>query len=256
MRDALQYTLISSTFDGNFYQPNAITLRPKGITMETNGTQTSASTYYDEKYFEWQRHIGTFGGYANSKKFINSIKQSDVVVDFGCGGGFLLNNLECGRRIGIEPNPSAAESVKHLGIEHFPSTFDALGALGERFADVVISNNALEHTINPLQELLNLKSLLKAGGVIHFVVPCDSIRYSYNPKDINYHLFSWSPQNLGNLFTEAGFNVLTCRPYVHKWPPLYRQFSKLGWPIFNIICRIYGHIERSWFQVEIKAEKI
>jgi hypothetical protein len=61
--------------------------------------------------------------------------------------------------------------------------------------------------------------------------------------------------NLGNLFTEAGYRVEYSRSYIHKWPPFYKQISAFGWPIFNLACRIFGHLERSWFQVEIKATK-
>lgn len=238
------------------------TIQLLGIAMieqsqENNITaQAGVSNYYNAKYFEWQKNIGAFGGWANSYKFKDTISQNDTVVDFGCGGGFLLRSLDCKSRIGIEPNLSAAVSVESFGIQHFLSTIDAVNNLGQNIADIIISNNALEHTLNPLQELKNLRQLLKIGGNIHFYVPCDSIKYEYNPKDINYHLFSWSPQNLGNLFTEAGYSVEYVRPYIHKWPPFYSVIAKLGWPIFNIICRIYGRIDRSWFQVEIKAKKM
>ena len=223
-----------------------------------NYTTTSAGTsaYYDAGYFDWQKHIGAFGGWANAYKFRKSISEDDTVIDFGCGGGFLLSHLVCKRRVGIEPNVSAAESVKKFGIEHFASPAEALKELGQGVADVIISNHALEHTLNPLQELKDLKPLLKVGGTIHFVVPCDSIKYQYNPKDINYHLYSWSPQNLGNLFTEAGFTVEYSRPYVHKWPPGYKKIAKLGWSTFNLVCRIYGRLERSSFQVEVRAKKL
>jgi SAM-dependent methyltransferase len=222
--------------------------------IDSNGEAThGVSDYYDAKYFEWQKTIGAVGGWANSYKFKKSISTIDTVIDFGCGGGFLLANLDCDARIGIEPNPSAAESVKKLGIKHFPTPVEALKELGEGTADVIVSNNALEHVLNPLQELINLKPLLKKGGTIHFVVPCESIKYQYDPKDINHHLFSWSPQNIGNLFTEAGYVVEYVRPYIHKWPNQYLKLAKLGWPTFNFICRIYARIERSWFQVEIKA---
>ena len=87
-------------------------------------------------------------------------------------------------------------------------------------------------------------------------MPCDSIFYEYDPKDINYHLFSWSPQNLGNLFTEAGYIVEYSKAYIHKWPPFHTRFAKLGWPFFNLLCRIYGRLNRSCFQVEVKARKI
>ncbi len=177
------------------------------------------------------------------------------MIDFGCGGGFLLQNLNCRTRIGIEPNPSAADSVSRQGFQHYFNAIDALQGLGPGVVDVIVSNHALEHTLDPLQEIKNLRPLLKTGGIIHFVVPCESIGNKYNPLDINHHLFTWSPLNLGNLFTEAGYKVEYSKPYIHKWPRYYRQISNLGWPIFNIACRIYGHLKWSSFQVELKATK-
>lgn len=215
-----------------------------------------ASSYYDEGYFNWQKNIGVFGGWANAYKFKSTVTKGDTVIDFGCGGGFLLKSLVCSKRIGIEPNQSAFESIAKLGIRHFLSPTEVRNELGEEFADVIISNNVLEHTLNPLQELLNLKPLLRSGGTIHFFVPCDSINYSYDANDINHHLYSWSPQNIGNLFKEAGYEVQYSRPYIHKWPPYYKKIAKLGWVPFNIACRIYGRLNRSWFQVEVKAKKL
>lgn len=218
-------------------------------------TTSTASERYDKNYFDWQKNIGAFGGWANSYKFKKTIDKENSVIDFGCGGGFLLGHLECRQKIGIEPNAAAAEVITGHGIKHFLSPTAALTALGAESVDVIISNHALEHTLNPLEELKALSLILKSGGVIHFFVPCDSISYAYNPKDINYHLYSWSPQNLGNLFHEAGFEVVYSRPYTHKWPPYYRHFGKLGWPIFNLLCKIYAHFSRSWWQVEILARK-
>jgi hypothetical protein len=61
---------------------------------------------------------------------------------------------------------------------------------------------------------------------------------------------------IGNLFTEAGFSVIESQSYIHKWPPKYRLIAKLGGrSLFEIACRIYGRIERSWFQVRVIAEK-
>ncbi len=130
----------------------------------SNTKKTDASTHYDENYFDWQKNIGAFGGWANSFKFTENISANHTVIDFGCGGGFLLRHLSCGKKIGIEPNPAAASSVKNFGIQHFLSTSEALKKLGEEVADLIISNNALEHTLDPLQEIKNLRALLKVGG--------------------------------------------------------------------------------------------
>ena len=213
----------------------------------------TASDHYDAKYFEWQKSIGAFGGWANSHKFLSTVKPNDTVIDFGCGGGFLLANLHCGKRIGIEPNDAAGAEATKNGVTRFESPAAALAQLGEHAADVIISNHALEHTLNPLEEILALKRLLKPGGIIHFFVPCDSVDYLYDPQDVNYHLFSWSPQNLGNLFHEAGYRIVHSKPYKHKWPPFYRQFSRLGWPVFDLLCKLYGRINRNWVQVEVYA---
>lgn len=40
------------------------------------------------------------------KKYTGYISKEDVVFDFGCGGGFLLKNIECKKKIGVEINKS------------------------------------------------------------------------------------------------------------------------------------------------------
>ena len=217
-------------------------------------SEKNASDHYNSDYFEWQRKIGMFGGKANSFKFERSIKPNDTVIDFGCGGGFLLQNLNCSERLGVEVNESAHQQIIENGVRPFISPKALLDDRGAECADVIVSNNALEHTLNPLLELKSLLPLLKSGGKIHFVVPCDNISYRWTPNDINFHLYSWSPMNLGNLFVEAGFEVIEVKPYIRKWPPFYQKIQKVfGWSVFNLLCRIWGRIERSWYQVEIVA---
>lgn len=209
-------------------------------------------SHYDQRYFDWQAPIGEFGGWANLTKFAAHVSCDSRVLDFGCGGGDLLHNLECRRRIGVEPNPVAAAAAAKRGIEVFASA----AAVPDGSVDVIVSNNALEHTRRPFDELLELRKKLAAGGKIVFVVPCEAISRRYRPGDVNRHLYSWSPMAIGNLFSEAGFSVLESRPYIHKWPPGYRLLARLGGRrLFEAACRLYGRIERSWFQVRVIAEK-
>jgi SAM-dependent methyltransferase len=167
-------------------------------------------------------------------------------------GGYLLKNLDCGRKLGIEIDPQAAEAARKNGVEVFGRTDD----LPDCSVDVVISNNALEHTLSPLEELKALHGKLRTGGKLIFVVPCESIRRRFRPGDRNHHLYSWSPMCIGNLLAEAGFHVLESRPYIHKWPPGYRLWARIfGMRMFDVICRVYGRLERSWFQVRAVGEK-
>lgn len=196
--------------------------------------------------------LGEFAGWASITKFADYISPQDAVLDFGCGGGYLLKNLVCARKWGVEVNPAAVRVAEENGVEVFRSA----AAVPDDSVDVIISNNALEHTLQPLVELKALHGKLKRGGRIVFVVPCESIGYSYRPNDISHHLYSWSPMCIGNLFTEAGFSIVEVKPYVHKWPPRYRTVARVGGrALFELACRVYGRIERSWFQVRIIAGK-
>ena len=217
------------------------------------------SKHYDKKYFDFASLEGDFGGWLSQTKFIDYISSSSKVLDFGCGGGFLLKNLNCAKKVGVEPNEAAVDTAKRNGIELFRSVAE----VPDDYVDVIISDNALEHTLQPLEELKSLYGKLQVGGKIIFVVPCESIGHSYKPNDMNHHLYSWSPMNLGNLFTEAGFSVIESKPYIHKWPRIkyiwprmYKFIAKVGGRrVFEMACRIYGRIERSWFQVRVIAEK-
>ena len=223
------------------------------VSMEWNvGTSTHYDQQAGEDYFDFQASIGEFGGWANVTKFSDYVASGDTVLDFGCGGGYLLKNLTCARRIGVEVNPAAAEVARDNGVEVYLDTDE----VPDGSIDVIVSNNALEHTLQPLDELKRLLPKLREGGRLVFVVPCESIHYEYKPKDINHHLYSWSPMCLGNLLTEAGYDLEESRPYIHKWPKRYRKVAKLfGRSGFELACRVKGRLDRKWFQVRAVARR-
>jgi predicted Zn-ribbon and HTH transcriptional regulator len=155
--------------------------------------------------------------------------------------------------VGVEINSTAAETARENGI----AIYNFVDDVPDNYVNIIISNNALEHTHYPLEELKKLYKKLKNKGKIIFIVPCENISYKYKPNDINQHLYSWSPMCIGNLFTLAGFSVIESKPYIHKWPPHYIKIAKMGGrKIFDIVCRIYGQMKREWFQVKIIAEKL
>jgi len=211
------------------------------------------STHYNEEYFKWQQPMGEFGGWANQSKFAKYILTDDDVLDFGCGGGFLLRGMNCNKKVGVEVNPSASETAKKNGVEVYQSVED----IPDEYVDVIISDNALEHTLRPLDELTSLHRKLKHGGKVVFVVPCESISFNYKPNDINHHLYSWGPMCLGNLFTEAGFSLIESKPYRHRWPPKYDLIAKLaGRRLFNLACHIYGRLPHKLTEVRAVGEKL
>lgn len=207
-------------------------------------------THYDETYFEFQREIGRFSGWAEKIKFTPFISSNDTVIDFGCGGGFILKNLNCTKRIGVEINDTArAYAIKENGIMAVKLVED----LEDSVADVIISNHALEHCYSPHAELSKLLKKLKPGGRIIFYVPSESINFRWSPNDINMHLYTWNPMTLGNLFTSSGYAVESCTAFYHVWPPFYKKIAKLGESGFHSLSFIWGRLRSQCSQVKIIA---
>jgi SAM-dependent methyltransferase len=125
-----------------------------------------------EEYFRWQGGTGEVGGLINARKFKEYINDDDCVLDFGCGGGFLLKNLSCGRRMGVEINPAARQVAKQNGIECYSDLSQVQGQL----VDVVISNHALEHVPAPVEVLAELNRLMKPSGLLVLFLPIDDWR--------------------------------------------------------------------------------
>jgi len=213
---------------------------------------TTKESHYDEDYFKWQSKIGEFGGWANLNKFDKYISLDDIILDFGCGGGYLLNNIKCKKKYGIEINPHAMKQAKKFGI----NVFNDIDQIDDESIDIIISNSALEHVPQPLDIIKLLKNKLKKNGKIIFTVPCESIYYAYKKDDINRHLYTWSPMNLGHLFDEAGYEVIESKPYRHKWFPKAMQVGQLiGRKPFDLLCNIYDRMRRYSSQVRIVACK-
>lgn len=208
-------------------------------------------SYYNKDYFDRQKGIGELEGETGLFKFKDYIKPTDIVIDFGCGGGYLLKRLSCNRKIGIEPNKTAQETAKRNDIE----VYSSIEEIPDNFADAVISNHVLEHVLCPFESLSLLKRKVKFGGKLIFVVPHQTPREAFRENDINQHLYTWNPLTLGNLFKAAGYNVVKVDTIRHTWPPGYKIIRKLfGRNVFHFASRIYA-IFRNSYQIRIIAEK-
>ena len=153
----------------------------------------------------------------------------------------------------MEINPTARATAEKRGVPMVAS----LDQIEDNSVDVVISNHALEHTDSPLDILKEVRRILKPEGLAIFVVPCEAITSDYDEKDVNFHLFTWSPLNFGNLFTRAGFKVIKAEQIKHKWPPQrYKKYQEMfGWKVFHLICGVYSRLTGRMYQVRCIAKK-
>jgi SAM-dependent methyltransferase len=194
-------------------------------------------------YFSWQNAIsGEMGGRLNARKFNAHLRPDWTVVDFGCGAGFMLEKLLVSERVGIEPAPAAREAARSRGLNVVASA----GELPGESVDAVVSNHALEHTLQPLGELRALFELLKPDGQLRLWVPIDDWRAQTDAMadDENHHLYTWTPLLMRNLLEEAGFTVTSVRVITHAWPPQTARLASLPQPLFDVLCRLWSRVRR------------
>jgi SAM-dependent methyltransferase len=211
------------------------------------------ASHYDAKYFKWQNEHATLGAELDKTKFLPYLRPSDRrVLDFGCGGGALLSALAAREPVGIEINAVAVEHARQRGIE----VFTDIGAVPSETIDAIVSNHAIEHVEWPLGIMREMLRVLKPGGLAIVVVPCDRADFPFQINDPDYHLYSWSAGNLGNMARSAGLEVLEVSELVHRWLPRNSDLYKfLGPRMHDLMCRIYGRLRRDRTQVRLVARK-
>jgi SAM-dependent methyltransferase len=198
-----------------------------------------ASVHYDAEYFTWQNANIDVKTKIKVRRFAPYIRPTDVVLDFGCAGGGMLAGLPGARKIGVELNDVARESaVKEYGLEAYKS----LDTTPDAVADVIVSNHTLEHLASPFEALRQLRSKLKPDGKLVLVLPIDDWRAqrAWDPRDINRHLYTWSPLNLGNLLDEAGWLPKELRVIRRTLMRGFATFAKLPRPVFETISWGYS----------------
>lgn len=200
---------------------------------------------YDEEYFKWQRSIGEFGGKANLFKFQKYINDSADILDFGCGGGYLLKNINTsGKKIGVEINPAARAQAEDNGVECYRD----LSQIDDNSVDIIISNHALEHVEFPPDVLREFRRILRNDGRIVVVVPHEYSR-EVSLSDHNMHLYTWTPQNMVNLFKVCDIRIIDYGSICHMWMPHYQKIQQiLGWKVFHKLCRLYCFIKKTGYQ--------
>lgn len=207
-----------------------------------------ATDHYDEAYFLDQTRHGLLRGKANAWKFSPFTGDAEKILDFGCGDGALLHVL--GGKYGVEVNPSSACEARKRDLV----VVSGLDDLNDIVFDVVISNHCFEHLENPFEELRKIRKILRPGGTLVIVVPCHRADFPYAEADRDYHLYSWSPANLGNLVKLAGFEILCCKELKHRWPPKWPIIiEKFGLTTFHNLSLIWARLNTQSSQVRCVA---
>jgi SAM-dependent methyltransferase len=197
---------------------------------------------YKQEYFNWQKKLGLLGGKYDKYKYMPYINKNDCILDFGCGGGYILQSLNIPNSFGVEPNDSAREecTLKGLQVEASIDNFE------KKYFDLIYSNHVFEHLDSPLETAITLRSFLKDNGLLLVAVP-NECNVKYVPNNIDQHIYTWSEINLGNLLLKAGFQILEVKTIKFRWTPRFVWIHKVfGFSIFRLFCYLNAifHFDR------------
>ena len=143
------------------------------------------------------------------------LHKNSHVLDVGCGIGLFLNKLRALGYYnieGIDFSEKAVAVVKKNGIKCHLGTFLDL-TKEEKSYDLIVMNNYLEHTLNPLKELMKARSLLKDNGLLIGELPnfdsCDRLLFGryWGGNHVPRHTFQFDSELLSSLMGQAGFKT-------------------------------------------------
>lgn len=159
------------------------------------------------------------------KRKANAIRkllpEEATVLDVGCGSGELLSLLarfgpRGWRLFGNDFNPTALESVAHLGIETIPGRFEDL-EVDMRF-DLIVLNQTLEHMEHPARVVRKAADLLKPEGILVVETPCTEgmdarlfRRRYWGGYHIPRHWSLFSRSSVSSLLQANGFSGIEVR---------------------------------------------
>lgn len=137
------------------------------------------------------------------------LKKEDRILDIGAGSGvfvYVLCKLGFGASgIGADEKYSkyAREELQVPVRTGFAQDLNR----GESY-DIVTLHHVLEHMINPLQELRNIRNIIKENGYLVIAVPnAEDIRQDPNNRYHKAHLYTFNPETLEEIGKKAGFEV-------------------------------------------------
>lgn len=205
-------------------------------------------------------------------KRIKKYKNNGKLLDIGCATGFLLD--EARRRNwevhGVEISKWAANHAREkLDLNVVRKPFKKSN-FPDKFFDVIVMMDVLEHLTNPKYTLLEIRRILKNDGILYISTPNINSLLSRILKakwwGINkFHLFYFSKNTLEKMLDACGFKVKKYKPHirvfsVRYWAKRLKAYSAILYRILDFISRIdhFGRLLLSinlHDQIEVAAVK-
>ncbi len=214
--------------------------------------------HYDQEYYApwlednavreemWKRRF----------KKVQAFKLAGKLLDVGCGTGNFLNIAKNNgwEAYGTEVSGYAVDYAKNnYGVKIFRGELRNAD-FSDDFFDVITLWHVLEHTVDPLGNLVEAGRILKPGGVLILAVPnvrnyIYKIAYTlvklktpelFSLADRELHLYHFSARTLKEMIDKAGLNVVKLGMDKERILVRERIVDNFAWIIYKVLGVNFG----------------
>jgi len=171
---------------------------------------------------------------------LKSIKSTDIVLDIACGIGYgsylIAKQAKAFKVTGIDKSASAIRTGKKFynskNILYLKSDiFEVEKIIKEKFFDVIVTIETLEHLKHDKAYLKLLHKLLKLNGTLFISTPNEDVM-PYDKKSFPFHERHYSTQEFVALLNSLGFFITQAFSQVD-----YHVLNGFGGWINIAVCR-------------------
>ena len=181
-------------------------------------------TYYAYNLSDHKKSLGikikSFIEIVKVKKYLSYHNQNPTVFDLGSGDGRILELFEKAgvhknNLFGVELNSEAGQKACNKGYQVFKGLFEEM-PLPRQKMDIVIINQVIEHSSDPMLLLKKVFSMMSSQGVVIIeTVNCDSLDYYLFSKSywggyhIPRHWTLFDRETLSYAMEKEGFTIIS-----------------------------------------------
>ena len=139
----------------------------------------------------------------------SNIKNTDRVLDIGCGTGCFADYLQSNEYVGIDSNPASVKEGRRLGRNIVKGSVIDFAKIDISKFDTICAFQVLEHLDNPLKFLADISSSMPENSRLIITVPnLNSFLTIRENTPLNmppHHLTRWSLKSL--IKTASAYNL-------------------------------------------------
>jgi SAM-dependent methyltransferase len=248
---------------------------PRAQDAASEGAPPDNVAAWDELAEAYQRYVGwpddelAWGLACPSEaelRLVSDVAEAARTVVLGCGGGqdlIALAELGAGPLVGVDPSTRQLDharqrlEAKGLEADLIPTTADDLRAVGDGWADLVVSVQALNYLSDPVACFAEVARILRPGGHLAFSVlhPADVSTDDHAP--FGWHT-SWFEIERDWVWDGLAEQDVELRSWFRSASEWFTAVSAAGLVVERLLeppaASAQPWIERGWLEADADAK--